>query len=530
MAVASRAVSAIAAIAIGLSAQPWAAGANAQSLEETLATTYRNNPELEAARARLRSTDESVPLAWSGYHPIFRADAIAARRRIETTLDTGGVSGAALGLPQGTPLGSTTDAGVTSPVGWQVTGRQVVFDGFKTKGAIARANETVRAGRAELAELEARVLLDAMTAHLDIVRDQRVLGIRRKFVDLLERERASIKRRRQAEEATNADVAITEARLADARGQLASAQANLQSARARYAKVVGGEADAPKAAISIGRKLLPASLSSALEQTRSASPAIAAARHLERAALHAVTEADASLLPQVTIEGSYSEIQDPSTGVSKSSEGLIYGRISVPIYEAGVSHIRARQSRHERIARSQDIRKVETASMAATRAGWQGLVAARAQIRASEERQRAAEQALRGIRREAGVGARTQIDILNAEQEVLSARIANAIALRDRTVAEAALLKAIGRLDAAGVANVEILYDAAGHLDVAMRKWIGLSVEQAGAWKTSVGVGAPEKAQKASVSSPLRARKGAAVDHARPARGTQKQPLRASLW
>jgi outer membrane protein len=66
---------------------------------------------------------------------------------------------------------------------------------------------------------------------------------------------------------------------------------------------------------------------------------------------------------------------------------------------------------------------------------WGQLEAAKAQINATQAQVTAAEVALNGVRDEARVGQRTTLDVLNAQQDLVNARVALVTAQRDRVVA-----------------------------------------------------------------------------------------------
>ena len=74
------------------------------------------------------------------------------------------------------------------------------------------------------------------------------------------------------------------------------------------------------------------------------------------------------------------------------------------------------------------------------------MEAAKAQIEATTAQVAAAEIALNGVREEARVGQRTTLDVLNAQQELVNARVALVTAQHDRVVASYTLLAAVGAL------------------------------------------------------------------------------------
>ncbi len=205
-------------VILGMAA--WAAlcptAACAESLEQGLLTAYQNNPELEAARARLRGVDEGLALARTGYYPSIRADAVSARRRIAAKFEDGTTTGNTLTSPS--ILGAGSASGLSNPLAYQIAVEQPVFDGFKTDSAVERATAQISAGRQSLLAAEMRVLNAAAKAHIEVVRDQKIVALREQYVEALRRERASVARRLKAQETTNADRAQTDARVC-ARGR-----------------------------------------------------------------------------------------------------------------------------------------------------------------------------------------------------------------------------------------------------------------------------------------------------------------------
>src|SRR5579862_3254276 len=67
------------AIAAALAFFSLCAPVRAESLEDALASAYLDNIELNAARAQLRATDETVPLAVAAFRPVISGSANAGR-------------------------------------------------------------------------------------------------------------------------------------------------------------------------------------------------------------------------------------------------------------------------------------------------------------------------------------------------------------------------------------------------------------------------------------------------------------------
>ena len=109
-------------------------------------------------------------------------------------------------------------------------------------------------------------------------------------------------------------------------------------------------------------------------------------------------------------------------------------------------------------------------------ASWGQLDAAKAQIEATTAQVNAAEIALNGVREEARVGQRTTLDVLNAQQELVNARVALVTAQHDRVVASYTLLAAVGALSMQRLGLNVTIYDAQVHYQQVRDAWIGVRI------------------------------------------------------
>ncbi|MGE0766177.1 MAG: TolC family outer membrane protein [Hyphomicrobiaceae bacterium] len=433
-----------------------AGSAQAQSLRDALASAYKYNPRLDAERARQRATDEEVSRAHSGYRPVVGASADIGYQRTDTKP-------------------STTSSGETHPKGYGITASQPIFNGFRTLNGVRVAEATVRAGRETLRNVEQSVLLEAATAYVDVVRDQAVVKLRENNVDVLTRELKATRDRFSVGEVTRTDVAQAEARRAASVSALDLARANLKTSRATFERVVGF----PPSTLVEQKppmRLLPKSVTEAVDITLKESPLVVAALYTEQAARYTVDQVWGELLPSVRVDASYNHRYDSSSVLDESEATTVTGRLDVPLYQAGDVQARVRQAKHTHVSRLQQIEQQRTEAKAATISAWSTLVAARAQIEAGELQVSASATALRGVREEERVGQRTLLDVLNAEQEALNAQVQLATTKRDLVVASYAVLSSIGRLSIAELGTTALAYDVEAHYFEVRRKWWGISI------------------------------------------------------
>ncbi len=431
-----------------------AVASQAQTMEAALSRAYSGNPTLNAQRASLRATNESVPQALSGYRPKITASADIGASITESDVP-------AKNTTRGVHNNSLSRTG---PRGGGLQIDQNIFDGGKTRNSVSQAESQVLGARATLRNTEQNVLLDAATSYMNVLRDTAILSLNRNNVEVLEEQLRQTRDRFQVGEVTRTDVAQAEARLSSARSQAILAESNLKTSIARFRQNVGIE---PKQ-LAPGRpieNLLPKSLPAALDVALSGHPSIIAALHGVDAAELQVKVAEADLYPVFGVRGLVQQRYDSTYYGDNRTTASVVGTLTVPIYEGGQVYSRTRQAKETAGQRRIDVDTQRDTVRAAVVSAWGGLEAAKAQIIAAQAQVQAAETALAGVREEAKVGQRTTLDVLNAQQELVSARSTLVTAQRDRVVASYSVLSASGRLSGDTLNLKAERYDARKHYD-----------------------------------------------------------------
>lgn len=435
--------------------------APAQSLEQALAQAYRDNETLNAERAGVRGTDEEVPQALSGYRPKISATADIGRRYMNE-------KGAAGDQQQMT----------TTPRGVGLAASQTLFDGLQTPNRVRTAETRVLAARETLRVMEQTVLLDAVTAYMDVLRDAAIVELQKRNVDLLREEVELTRSRLQAGAATTADVAQTRSRLAAARSDLLAAQTTLDSARATYERVIGSPPGKLSSA-SPADRFLPATREAAIALGQSRNPTVNAAMYGADIAVLQAKIVEGALYPTVMLEGSLNRRYDNASEMNmsfpaKTTEASIIGRVVVPFYQGGMEYANIRQAKEaigQKRLSFEAVRKLVRANVIQS---WASLAAARAQIESVRSQVDAAEIAFDGIRREYQAGQRTTFELLIAQQDLLNARVALITAQRNRVVTSYVLLAAVGRLSSQVLGLPTKVYDPAVHYQQVRDSWAGM--------------------------------------------------------
>ena len=400
-------------------------GAYAESLASALKSAYLNNPGLRADRARQRGVDENVSQALSGWRPTVIANGDAG---VQWSNSSG--------------LKKTR----TDPAGFSITLSQPLFRGFKTVSGTRQAEAVVKAGEQQLLTTEQTVLLDAATAYMDVIRDQKIAALRRRNVSFLASQLSASKARFAVGEITRTDVAQSRARLASSRAELAVARSNYAASVASYVRVIGHNPS--KLRFPRVSRNVPSSLRSALVIASQTSPNILAAAFNLEAAQQNIKVVKGDLLPTLSLQAQYSLRSDPTSTIRRTGTGVIQGVLSVPLYQGGRVYSQVRQAKQQASERQLlilDTRRRVRQNVVST---WNAFIASRETISSIRAQVSANSLALSGVRQEALVGTRTTLDILDAKRELVNSQVTLASAQRNKIIAGYQLIAAIGRMTA----------------------------------------------------------------------------------
>jgi len=403
-----------------------------RTLAEALALTYSYQPALQAERAKLRATDETVPAALAGWRP---------------TVQLSGVAGYGNGLTRS--LSFVSHSYVNTPGQRDIASgafqaQETLYNGGKTQANINRSKNQVRAERASLIAQEQTSFTNAVNAYVGVIQAQQQLALNRNNEIVLTKQLQATNDRFRVGEITRTDVAQAEAALAGAQAQRQTSEGQLESARGTFQQVIGVLPPAdlvPPQPLALGLK----SETEAIAMAATNNPLVISAQFNDSAAKDAVDVAFAQLLPT-----------------------------AVPLYQGGSEYAAVRQAKQQQ---QQTQRMVDDARRTAVQnavQAWETLVAARAAADSTRSQIRANEIALEGVEREAIVGSRTTLDVLNAQQLLLNSRTTLVQNLAQLVNASYAVAAAVGRLTARDMHLPVPLYDETAYYNAVRDKWGGL--------------------------------------------------------
>jgi len=453
------AVGAIACLALPL------ATAQADTLESALIQAYQNNPTLNSQRAAVRATDENVPQALSGYRPRVTVTSSGGEQSVSTVTK----------VTTTTPNSYATQSGYNSPVSAGVTATQTLFNGFQTANRTRQAEAQVQAARESLRVTEQQVLLNAVTAYMNLLRDTAIFDLQKRNVDVLQEQLRQVRDRFNVGEVTRTDVAQSESRLAAGRSQVLTAESNYKTSAAIYRQIIGTSPGKLAAGTPVDR-FSPSSLPGAVGAASANHPSVTSAQFNIDIAQLQVKVAEGALLPTLSVQGNYTKnwLSTSSLNTMEGYNASVLGQLSVPLYQGGAEYSLIRQAKETLGQRRIEADTAREQVRQTVVQAWGQLDAAKGNIEATQAQVQATEIALNGVREEARVGQRTTLDVLNAQQELVNARVALVGAQRDRVVASYTLLAGVGRLEPSILGLRVPVYDAAVHYDQVRDSWAGV--------------------------------------------------------
>jgi outer membrane protein len=438
----------------------------ADTIEAALVRAYQNNPQLNAQRAQVRSTDENVPQALSGYRPRVALTASAGYQYTDTNATQGGSP---------TAIVRTEIHGANAPRSAGLTVTQTLFNGQQTANKTRAAESQVSGSREALRVLEQTVLLSAATIYMDELRDAAIVEVQKSNVRVLDQTLKQTRDRFNVGEVTRTDVAQSEAQLAAGKTQLLAAEATLVTTKANFRRIIGNEPEALAPGSPVDR-FLPGALPAAVDLSLIENPNVTAAMYGIDVNYLQVKVNEGALLPTVSLQTAVTQSYEQTPTIFRTFNASALAQVSVPIYQGGAEYSLIRQSKENLAQQRLVLEQTRDQTRANTVTAWGQLVAGKAQVASAQAQVTASEIALNGVREEAKAGQRTTLDVLNAQQALVNARVALVTAQHDRVVASYAVLNAVGRLSPQVMNLNTNVYDPSVHYQQVRDSWFGVRI------------------------------------------------------
>ncbi|HEX3348910.1 MAG TPA: TolC family outer membrane protein [Acetobacteraceae bacterium] len=433
--------------------------AAARTLQEALALAYATNPTLLAARAQLRSVDENVPAALAGWRPTvtFAGTAGPATGKTVSTL-----------VASGTTVGTNENRNESSLTG---TVTQPLYRGGRTVASTNRAENLVDAQRAALQSTEQTVFSNATLSYINVIQDQQILALDVNNEQVLAKQLQATNDRFRVGEITRTDVAQAEAALAGATATRQAAEGTLATAQASYEQFIG---ERPVALVEPQPLRLPTrTLDQARALASTNNPNVVQALFTDAGARDFLDVQYSALMPNVSLQGSVFRTENVTQkGLTQNGTSLL-ATLTVPIFQGGSEYAAVRQARQSEQQARKQVDDARRTAVQAVVSAWQTYVSDQAAIASTRSQIRANQIALEGVEREAIVGSRTTLDVLNAQQLLLQSQTTLVQALASFVNASYSVAAGVGRLTARDLGLGVPLYDETAYYKAVKNLWIG---------------------------------------------------------
>ena len=406
-------------------------GCAAETLKAAILRTFDGNPALNAQRANLRATREKLPQARAGFFP--KVSAVADIGYDKESGRYANFGNFTRRQYQSTPKG----------YGLQIT--QNLFDGWRTANSVSQSGHLIDGTSEALRAQEQQTIVNTASAYLNVLRDSELQDVYRDNAMFIGEQTRIVSERHAFGDVTRTDLALAQARHAIAKSQQLAAVAGLAGSKAIYRQTTGAEAAGLVSAAPVD-SMAAMSLEQALQLAHRQHPGIKAARSAADAAQFQVKITDGELSPKFGVTASIGRRFDVQSRGDMQFSGSVVGQLSIPLFDGGAVASRSRETREVAGQRQLEADAIEDQVRSAVLAGWSQLQTGRAQVASAQAQVAAARDARAGMSEEYRFGQRTTLDILNAQQDLLYARVNLATALHDRVLASFILAQAIGAL------------------------------------------------------------------------------------
>lgn len=378
--------------------------AQAQDLAAAISGALSNAPALAEAQAGEAAAKARLDRAKAEGNPLLKVEGSYGAGRI----DNGGF------------FGITADN--VSPLAAQATAELPLYAGGRISSAVAQARGGADIARFGAEQARLQTIVNAVSAYTELLTARKLEKRYNKLATALaETERQAGLRYRTGEIASS-ELAQARARRAEADAGLAQAEGRRISAEAAYQRLVGSPAGelAPLPSLPI----VSPSLDHALDMARASNPAMQQAQAGVDVARAAVRAAKAEGLPSVGAFAEAAHVRDQFFPGYKADSVAVGVRGRWTLWAGGRVAAQSRAADADLDGSEARLRQADQALEGMVIDAWQSLATARRMTEASRLRRDAAEEALRGTRLEAQVGARPTLAVLDAEREAIEAEAA----------------------------------------------------------------------------------------------------------
>ena len=395
----------------------------ANTLEEALSLAYKNNPSIQAKRSDLRANDELVSISSSEFFPKIRVVGFYG----ETITNY-----------------KETDEIKLKPRVAKIEAEQIIFSGGRLINNRFQSLNFVAAIRADLNILEQEILFSAAEAFFNVLTNQKIVELREVNLDVLNERLEVAKIQFEVGELTLTDVAQSEARLSLSQANLAEARANLEKSKAIYKSIIG------VIPINLSNDFinftLPTSIEEALSIANVKSPYIKFAEKSELSSRYGIKSAKSKLLPSISLIGEFSNSEEMLFNTDGDAYQLM-GVLSMPIFSGGLNWSNIRKAQEINIRDKFQLTEAKRFVTQEVKSAFAQYNSSLIKVNSSKKQFEANKIALEGVKEEFELGTRTNLDVLDAEQEFLDSQVSMISSENNSKLSMFYLLLSVGSLN-----------------------------------------------------------------------------------
>jgi outer membrane protein len=434
------------------------------TLSDALVSAYQTNPELIAAREKLKVTDEEIFKAISGFLP--KIEYSATQKNQKSDIATNSIFLSQLSKQDPWVQTKTKNSGVNL--------EQNVFSGGRSVMAVQIAKYTIESARAELLTSEQKVMIQAIQAYLEVLRHKEVLRINKNNFQAYETRYKSIKDRVEAGIEKRSNLFNAEARKANASVLLTRASGDYDIALADYFKIIGVEPENLSEADNLTK--IPENQMGLLNNSLKGNPDLINVMLQKKAADVNVIAKGAVMLPTIDVGGGVNKSWSSLNGNMNqpyTNSKSVYITVKIPIYQQGMEYSNTRAAYASASALKYTVKNVKNVVTQEASKTWNNYISAKEAFVSSKEAVKAAKIALEGMQHEYDEGVGSLTDLMDIQENYYQYELTMIKNKEDAMLAEYAMSQLEGKLNAKDLELPTKIYNVSENYDKIKFRLIG---------------------------------------------------------
>lgn len=388
-----------------------------EELSDVLKDAYKFYPDIEKSKTELKISEKDLKISKTDFLPSIDFSASQGRKITKSNPDTSRINDSAFNP-------STFDIDLSQPLGYT---KAINFKQAKNKLNIARLS---------FYSTTQEVLFKASKAYYTVLKDHFLLDVSKRNEENIKKKLEATEKRFEFRDVTKTDVFQAKARLAGATSKRIEAENNLEISISDFKTVVGRDPKVkwldsegtqivdsnPKDWSKFGSlPSLPASLEDSIQTGLEKNPDYRTLiLQLTNSKLD-ITKNNLNFAPEFSISGSVGKSLDPSRTIERTDSYSVTAEVTLPLFNKGHNFLNREKSKDSAFTL---IKSIETKKLNLTfqiKSSWKKIQSSKSSIESLGVSVESNVMAVEGVTKEAGVGTRTTLEILDAQKDLTNA-------------------------------------------------------------------------------------------------------------